>query len=119
MRELIIRNLDDAAVQRLEQRATANGHSLEDQIRHILITSGEVGFLDQDARQTAVEYIAALEKTVQELNAAAVEDAATIERLKKMVLEERQRFENLISVPVLPSDTLTGTNNDGRNRTTG
>lgn len=119
MQEIIIKNLDDATIERLERQAAATGWSLEEQIRHMLANGLEIRppgdpstGLDQEARQAAVEYIAELEKTVQELNAAAKEDAATIERLKKMVLEERQRFENLINVPVPASDTFTGTNED-------
>jgi plasmid stability protein len=36
MREIVIKNLDDAAIERLERRAAANGWSLEEEIHHIL-----------------------------------------------------------------------------------
>ncbi len=53
MAQIIVRNLDDAVVERLKARAKANGRSLEAEVRQILEQSAKVDMAT--ARQMALE----------------------------------------------------------------
>ena len=52
MAQLIVRNLDDAVVERLKARARDNNRSLEAEVRHILEQSAKVDLAQ--ARQIAL-----------------------------------------------------------------
>jgi plasmid stability protein len=53
MAQIIVRNLEDAVVERLKARAKASGRSLEAEVRQILEQSAKVDMAQ--ARQMAIE----------------------------------------------------------------
>lgn len=53
MAQIVVRNLDDAVVERLKARAKANGRSLEAEVRYILEQSAKVDMAT--ARQHVME----------------------------------------------------------------
>lgn len=57
MAQIIIRNLDDAAVERLKARARGNGRSLEAEVRHILEQSAKVNMAGKIDMAAARQHI--------------------------------------------------------------
>jgi antitoxin FitA len=53
MAQILVRNIDDAVVERLKARARTNDRSLEAEVRHTLEQSAKIDF--NQARQKALE----------------------------------------------------------------
>lgn len=84
MREIVIKNLDAAAIERLERRADANGRTLEEEIRHIL-TEG-VMYLEKVAG-----FLEKTKQTLKSIPPPPKRDANKVREAEECFKQYRQR----------------------------
>jgi plasmid stability protein len=89
MREIVIKNLDDAAIERLERRAAANGWSLEE----------EVWFLLTEGIKHMEELMSGLDLLAKNIK----ERRSYMERRNKALFEETDKLLREHSLPARES----------------
>ncbi len=65
MARILIRNLDDAVVERLKARARGNSRSLEAEVRHILEQSAKVNMATKVDMATARQHVMEIRKKLE------------------------------------------------------